>query len=191
MELVLALAISSIVLAGVIYLSTSAMRYQTESVFRNRVTTSALYSAAAMRQELENASYLQAAPGGCATLSGSGCDMIAGCVGWSAIGGTVSGAGGTSFYYCKSGTQLYRYGAAGCNPNFSASCGSAGYSDIVIADPPGIYETQPIFVKTGDSGVDLHYIIGYPGMKSNQPVPVDSVFNIHINTNKAYTDTTD
>lgn len=205
MELVMAMAITGIILLTVMYLSTNAVRYQTESVLKSEAASSALYSLAQMRRELEDATYIQPKPGGC-TLSG-GCNQIAGCLNWNFVTNSASNPASstptTEFDYCLANNQLYRYEHPGCTTTYAPACGSVSsdLKEIVVAQPPGLFHTDypgaanPIFIKSGDSSIDLHYVIGFPGQGAladpRVPVPADYLFNIRINVNKSYSDTLD
>ncbi len=202
-ELIMALTITGVILITIVFLSTNAVRYQTEGVFRGRATSSAIYSLARMRSELEDATYVYNLTCGGGSISTTGCNAVLACTNWSpnaagpnAGAAYVGSAPVNTIYYCVSGTQMYRYvQAGGCNTGFAPACGS-GATETVVPDPPGIYHTDypgagtPVFLRTGDRSLDVHYIVGYPGMKPNQRVPVDYLFNFRINTNQMYNDST-
>ena len=185
------MSISLIVLVGIISLSTTAVRYQVQDSLKGQVAGNTLYSLKRMQSEIEDASVIFQP-----TTTGT---AVSGCTNWSSVTSAKldSARNVGSFCYWVSGGILRRHFSSGAScSNLAASSASCvgGTAEVVVANPPGVFlkdDLTYVFARAGDSNIELHYVVGNSTPTGAQPIPTGVKMDIKINTNKAYTNTTD
>jgi len=195
MELLIAMSLSTLVIAAVVAFATSMIRTQFQEIRRGEVSGATILSLDQLRTDLENATYLQF-PSAAAVSN-----VLSGCANYSMAlntpGPLLAGAPVTSFYYCVDATShtLWRYQASGICPYAPAPapCGAGSATAIVYgAFYPSLANPGFFFKRTADtSGVELFYSIGNPSATATLQSPINYQFDTKINMVKAYMNTTD
>lgn len=200
-ELIIALALSGVILVGVLAITTSMIRFSIQSSTRGDITGWTALGLDKMNREIENASYID--------WSTFPSDYLTGCTNWSAtmrsnssfaMGKMDASTGKTvgSFYYCRapiSGMSpaipmLLRYyndnEVTSCPMAPPAACGDAaavGYTREIIAK--GVYKTNPasgnFFSRSTrvPNAVHVEFIVGVatPTLTGTSPNPGGAVIN--------------
>lgn len=207
-ELVIAMALSSFVMIGIVGISAQMVRYQVEGMKKGSVTGWSLVSISRMNKEIEDATVLVY------PTNGSGArDNLIGCKNWSryangGAGGRLDASGAPAgnvvlFYYCYDTTNRYirRYANVGTAvacpagvPAIPACDGSGGWTenDVVAT---GVYrDTSNNFLfRRADEvgGIQIRYVIGNPTPTTNMPQPQTMAFDTRLAMNKQYNNTLD
>jgi prepilin-type N-terminal cleavage/methylation domain-containing protein len=173
LELVIALALSSIVLIGVFSMMASMVQYEAEGLRKGSVNGWSLASLVAMNREIEGASVLVYPTTG-------GQDTLVVCSNWSRLmtggGGVINTNGGaTSSFssYCWDSTSniLRRKVTAGACPNslgyVPPACTALAYGGASSMMATGVYRDtalDPFFTAdpTSTGTIRIRYIVGNP-----------------------------
>ena len=173
MELMVATALSAVVMLGVVVVATQMVHFQVDETHKGRVSGWTLLALNRMTKELEGASVLDQ------PTTTTGGDIVSGCSNYSKLSNLPIDANqpNTSFYYCVNSNNLYRYEtqtAAGIPivcpmalPPSAASCGVTGAYELIAKD---VYRLDkltsnatPYFRRADEvGGVELRYIVGNP-----------------------------
>ncbi len=208
LELVIALALSSFVLVGVMMLATTMVRQHIDTMRSGNVSSLTLYALDGMNRDIESATHIDSnyPPVG-------GGPTIAVCQNWSPLTSSIMGTGAIdgqvndvyTYIYCVdgyntgaagmgNGNSLWRYshqGACDIDPPVAITCGSspnAGAWQQVIqknmwpADA-GTGYSGDYFTRLRDgSGVALNYIVGFSTPSNNNPSPsyFKASYTIHL-----------
>jgi Tfp pilus assembly protein PilV len=173
-ELMVAMVLSSVVLLGLIQISTDMARRHFEGIRSGRVDSSLLYSLEQMNSEIESASVVSIVDYN---------HSIQGCVNYSpALGGAIDTTQPiTAFAYCMespSGTTppaytLNRYSVSVSGPGCAPSCAMSTPQTLVSQN---VYfesaNPMPFSSDQSFGGVDMHFIIGNPNSTPAQPMPI-------------------
>jgi prepilin-type N-terminal cleavage/methylation domain-containing protein len=191
-ELVVALAISGMVLLAIVGASSQMIRWHIESANKGTDTAWTLNANLRMNQEIQNAHALY-----CPGNVGCAASALSGCFNYSFLSGGPIDASLpiTAFYYCvgnfgtPSTPSLLRYMRLGVCPMPAPSCGS-GAPEIIARN---VYPTSaPYFVRRNDlPGVQIRYLVGKPVPTSTVPIPVFTPFESIIPMEKSYPNTID
>lgn len=196
-EMIIAMALSAMALAGILSVATSMLRFNLLGAARGDVTGWALVSLNQMNKEIENATYL--------TFPNS--STMSGCSNYTKItpappwGNKLDASQGvTAFYYCAytdgNGVQsLLRYEdtSGACPIAATPTCGStAGYKVIAKSfwarDPAtAIFQVSP----AAANAVEMHYIVGVATPTAANPTPQVLRIDTTLRRNTAYTNTAD
>lgn len=202
-ELVIAIALSSLVLLGVVSISAQMLRFQVEGMKKGTVTGWFIVSLMRMNKEIEDANVLVYP-----TTASGGADSLVGCANWSRMmNGKIDVYNAASpvkvFYYCYDTTalQLRRYVSedpaltcpAGVPGYATGACGGGSWEESeVIAT--NVYRNggAAIFTRANDAGgVHIRYIVGDPTPTTNMPIPQSIPYDSKIGMNKQYNNTLD
>ena len=193
MELVVSLALSTLVLVGVLMFATSVIKTQFLETMRGKVSGTTLLSLDQLRADMVNATYLQS------PASGSTSDVLSGCSNYSsrslnAGGKLASGDPIASFYYCVDGNNtLWRYSVTATCP-FPTPCACGPGACGGVSPTPVVYRNffhripvNYFFARSADTaGVELIYIVGNSTPTVSAPVPVSYKFDTKIDMVRAY-----
>ena len=188
-EMITALLLSSLVLVGLLDISTNMLRRQFEGIRYGKVDSSTLLSLSQMTQTIEAATYLSQ------PVQGSGSMQVLGCSNYSSTMAGQSPFTGqinpsqpvTWFAYCVenncqggvncNGNQGpwdldYYWGSGACSP----ACDSGNpnklvYQNVWLELPPSPY-SEPFYFNYNDDGVDMHFDIGDPNSTAMERTPV-------------------
>jgi prepilin-type N-terminal cleavage/methylation domain-containing protein len=174
-ELIVAVALSTIVLIGVFSLMTNMVQTEVTSMRNGTVTVWSLASISAMNADIVGSSYLSY------PSPGPGQDSLVTCTNWSPIAaaGGVAGpvntaAGNTVYEYCylPASNVLLRNvitNAVAACPGAAPACVVGLYSSGIVAT--GVYRDSagdPVFTaqptSTNANAVRLHFVIGNPAV---------------------------
>ncbi|MFA6004616.1 MAG: prepilin-type N-terminal cleavage/methylation domain-containing protein [Elusimicrobiota bacterium] len=197
LELLIALALSSLILMAVMEVSTNMIRQHMEGSAKGSVTGENLYGLMLMNRQLQDASSLAVPAAGTS-------DVLNGCENYSRQGGVVidPSRGVKAFHYCMASIGgvpfLLRYARNGLCPMPAPACGSAGYEVIArgfYRYPPAGYAANKsnctpglsFFARADDfGGVELRYAVGDPCPTVRAPIPRTVLVRTSIKMNKPY-----
>ncbi|MDE2237151.1 MAG: prepilin-type N-terminal cleavage/methylation domain-containing protein, partial [Elusimicrobia bacterium] len=92
LELLVALALSSLVLVGVMMLATSMVKFQMDSIEQGSGTGGAVYAVQRLKKDLADATDLECPGSRCAATGHSNRgDVLAACTNWSVLGDPAAG----------------------------------------------------------------------------------------------------
>ncbi len=187
-EMIVAVALSSIVMVGLIDITASMLERHFEGIRHGKIDSETLYSLEQMRLELEAATYYSypntSSPSGM-SVQGCGNYFSANSPGtqiYTAPGATISSFAYCLQNHCAAGTNpalcdpsgytgpydLVRYSSTGC----PISCGSGSAQTLVYQNvylEPGF--SNPFYLNPQFSGVDLHMVVGYPVATAVEQTP--------------------
>lgn len=200
-EMIVAVALSSIVMVGLIDITASMLERHFEGIRHGAVDSETLYSLDQMRLELEAATYYSNP-----STSSSASMSIQGCGNYSMQPITLPNGTQTnqiygaqpisSFAYCVQ--NLCASGAVPCDPSgytgpydlvryassgscMSISCGGGGGQTLVYQNvylEPSF--SNPFYLNSQFGGVDMHLIVGYPVATAVEQTPtyyqIDTTF---------------
>ncbi len=180
-EMIIALALSMVVLIAIVTVSTNMIRMQFQDIRSGNVNNFTWIALDRMNRELENATHLESPGPGVADTS----NVMSGCVNWSNRANPNGGAidtvspspysDVTAFYYCVctgsegngcSQDSLYRYALV--TPAGSPTCPYPVPGGFKCGDAPQGSATQDIVVYK--SFFHLNYSVGDPFFTKSSPV---------------------
>lgn len=206
-ELIIALSLSSFILAGIVGVASQMVRFQMEGKKKGDVTGWTIVSLIKMNKELENASVLDC-PSSYAGCSGLTSDYISGCSNYTRMtspAGPIDTSPGnntiTAFYYCvptsgANANQLLRYGATGTCPMAAPTCGSTAGFEVYAQDFYKVAGLTYFFRRANEvNGIELNYIVGIATANADstgqRTMPVYMKMQTKIGMNKTYNNTVD
>lgn len=197
-EIIVAVALATVVLLGLFAVSGSVMRFQVEGLRKGNVNAWSLSAVNALNRELEAASTLVHPVAG-------GSDWLVFCDNWSMVTGShLSGAvSGTVRYYCyDAATQgpdgqplllIRRYSVAGACPSSFSPPSSCGSSYETVASGVRRSGGQPLFTIDPDVAgtIRLRFTIGDPAATNNVKNPQYVDIDTRVTLDKAYLNSAD
>ncbi len=194
-EMIVAVALSSIVMVGLIDITASMLQRHFEGIRHGAVDSETLYSLDQMRLEIEAATYYSnPSTSSPASLSIQGCGNYSSTTN---LGPQIyTAAPMTSFAYCVQNPcassvvpcdpsgytgpyDLVRYSSTGgCS---SISCGGGGGQTLVYQNvylEPSF--SSPFYLNSQFGGIDMHLVVGYPVATAVEQTPtyyqIDTTF---------------
>jgi prepilin-type N-terminal cleavage/methylation domain-containing protein len=197
-ELIIAMALSGIVIVGIFGVASQMMRVHVQSAAKGENTNWALMSLDSMQRELSNGTvlycpYADASHAGC---PGPTSTVLSGCSDYTLSPGVgpLDGnpANVRSFYYCvwsagtPSGTPwLLHYTGTTCPISPAPVCG-AGNFEVVAQDIYPYTPAQNYYFQRAPAGVQLFFTIGQPVPTSNNPTPSVTRVDTQVTMQKTY-----
>lgn len=202
LEMMVAVSLSSMVLIGVMSVSTTMIRKHMDGIRKGTVTGGALVSFANMSREVERANVLISPTSGTPDSN-----LLGGCVNWSRLMAAAPGAkldpskALEVFYYCYNpgARTIWYYStsvAAVCPaaPPAVACDGSAAYPTRmqVAQDVELLAPNARVFTRDDSiGGVRIHYVVGQQVPTAARQVPIFVPFDVTLSMQKAYLNTSD